>query len=450
VVTSASVNFTNGEAIQFTTTGSLPTGLFVGTIYYVVNASASTCNVSAIYNGTAINTTAAGSGTHYLLPRGIDITSLGGSTGAPTVQNTLIISDASRFLFAFGCNEIGSTVQDPMLIRWCDQESLINWSPSGTNQAGSLRLSHGSEIVCAMQARQEILVWTDSSLYSIQYLGATSGVWGSQLMGDNLSIMSQNATAYANGVAYWMGVDKFYKYDGRTQTLICDLRQFVFENINKNQLDQVFGTTNEGFNEIWFFYCSIPGPTGTGTPTTPNTLVDTYVIYNYAEDVWYYGSMGRTAWMDSGLQNYPIGATYSYNLVQHENGLNDCTDSDSGVAIESYINSAQFDIDDGNNFGFIWRMLPDLTFSGSDAAPTPAVTYTLYPMVNSGSGTGTAVAAGVNKLTGASYTITEGFTGQVFTRVRGRQMILKVGSNQLGVQWQLGATRIDIRPDGRR
>jgi len=447
VVTSASVNFTNGEAIQFTTTGSLPTGLFVGTIYYVVNASASTCNVSAIYNGTAINTTAAGSGTHYLSPRGIDITSLGGSTSAPVVQNTLIISDASRFLFAFGCNEIGSTVQDPMLIRWCDQESLINWSPSGTNQAGSLRLSHGSEIVCAMQSRQEILVWTDSSLYSLQYLGATNGVWGSQLMGDNLSIMSQNATAYANGVAYWMGVDKFYKYDGRTQTLICDLRQFVFDNINKNQLDQVFGTTNEGFNEVWWFYCS-------GT----STVVDSYVVYNYAENngknglgIWYYGSMGRTAWLDSGLNNYPLAATYSNNIVNHEFGVDDET-TGTAMAIEAYITSAEFDLDDGDKFGFVWRVLPDVTFRGSTAVSPQLIMY-LKPMQNSGSGYNSPQSLGGSNnatVTRTAELPIEAFTGQIYTRVRGRQMAMEVRSTALGVTWQLGSPRIDIRQDGKR
>jgi hypothetical protein len=328
-----------------------------------------------------------------------------------------------------------------MLIRWSDQESVVDWTPSPTNQAGSVRLSHGSEIITAIQTRQEIIVWTDSTVYSLQYLGPPF-VWGVQLLGDNISILGQNSIAQASGVVYWMGTDKFYSYDGRINTLNCNLLKYVYQDINLAQNQQCFASTNEGFNEIWFFYCS-----------SNSTAIDRYVIYNYLENNWYYGTMNRTAWLDSGLRNYPIAANpltaTTSNIVNHEFG-NDDNATGTPVAIDAYISSSEFDIGDGHNFGFIWRMLPDLTFSGSDAAPTPQITMTLYGMSNSGSGTGTPVAANVNKLTGAQYVITEGFTGQVFTRVRGRQMILKVGSNQLGTQWQLGATRIDIRPDGRR
>jgi hypothetical protein len=284
------------------------------------------------------------------------------------------------------------------------------------------------------------VVLTDSSVYSLQYLGPPY-VWGSQLLGDNTSIAGQNAASLASGVLYWMGVDKFYMYDGRVQTLSCDLRQFVFENINKNQLDQVFSSTNEGFNEIWWFYCSLN-----------SNIIDTYVIYNYLEKVWYYGTMGRTAWIDSGLNDYPIAATYSKNLVWHENGVDDCTDSTTGVPIDSYILSSEFDIDDGNNFGFVWRMLPDLKFNGSTAA-SPQVTMTLYPMQNSGSGYNSPLSVGGNAYATSTRTATypiEVFTGQIYTRVRGRQMAFKIAGNQLGLQWQLGAPRIDIRNDGRR
>ena len=340
----------------------------------------------------------------------------------------------------FGTNDYGSTVLDPMLIRWSDQESLTTWFPAITNQAGSLRLSHGSKIVTTVQSRQEIVVLTDSSVYSLQYLGPPY-VWASQLLGDGISIAGPNSTALASGVIYWMGVDKFYKYDGRVQTLSCDLWQYVFENINKTQLDQVFSSTNEGFNEIWWFYCSLN-----------STVVDQYVIYNYLENIWYYGTMGRTAWLDSGLNDYPIAATYSNNLVWHENGVDDCTDSVAGVAIDSYILSSEFDIDDGHNFGFVWRMLPDLKFVGSTAA-APQVTMTLYPMQNSGSGYNSPLSLGGNAYATSTRTSTypiEAFTGQVYTRVRGRQMAFKIEGNQLGLQWQLGAPRIDIRNDGRR
>jgi hypothetical protein len=443
-VVTTPLTLVNGTPVILTNSGypsALPTGLVVGTTYYVKNASGTTFNLAATPTGAAINTSGTQSGTHYIMPNAVPVSSLSGATSVPLMQNFIYVSDVSRFVFAFGTNDIGSTVQDPMLIRWSDQESVVDWYPSATNQAGSVRLSHGATIVTAIQTRQEIVVWTDSTLYSLQYLGPPY-VWGVQLLGDNISILGQNAVAQASGVVYWMGTDKFYSYDGRVNTLNCDLRKFIYQDINLGQNQQVFGSTNEGFNEVWWFYCS-----------ANSTAIDKYVVYNYLEKTWYYGTMNRTAWLDSGLRDYPIAANplpdTTGNIVNQEYG-NDDNATGTPAAIDAYISSSEFDIGDGHNFGFVWRMLPDLTFSGSDSAPTPQLTMTLYPMVNSGSGTGTPVAASVNQLTGASYTITEGFTGQVFTRVRGRQMILKVGSNQLGTAWQLGATRIDIRPDGRR
>jgi len=333
----------------------------------------------------------------------------------------------------FGTNEIGSAVLDPMLVRWGDQESVVDWVPAITNQAGSLRLSHGSKIVAAQQTRQEILTWTDSSLYSLQYLGPPY-VWGSQLLGDNISIIGPNATAIASGRSYWMGIDKFYVYDGRVQTLRCDLRRHVFSNINTQQNEQIFAGTSEGFNEVWWFYCS-----------AGVTTVDSYVVYNYAEDIWYYGSLARTAWIDSGLRDYPVAATYSYNLVNHEEGIDD-NETGTPTAITAYIESAEFDIDDGEKFGFVWRMVPDLTFQGS-TADTPQVTMTMYGMNGSGSGFNTEAAKAVSR---TSTVTIEQFTNIVYTRIRGRQMIIEISSDGLGTTWQLGAPRIDIRPDGRR
>jgi hypothetical protein len=439
-VVTTSISLLNNTPVILINTGypsALPTGLTVGTTYYVKNTTGTTFNLSLTPGGAAITTSGSQSGLHYITPNGVNITSLSGSSDAPIIQNFIYISDVSRFVFAFGCNDYASTVQSPMLIRWSDQESLTNWTPSATNQAGSVTLSHGSSIVTSIQTRQEILVWTDSAIYSLQYIGPPV-VWSSQLMGDNISILGQNAAAQASGVVYWMGVDKFYMYDGRLQTLSCDLRRYIYQDINLDQNQQVFASTNEGFNEVWWFYCS-----------TGSLTVNRYVVYNYLEKVWYYGTMARTAWLDSGLRDYPIAATYSYNLVNQEYGL-DNNETGTPAGIEAYISSAEFDIDDGDRFGFVWRMLPDLTFSGSDASPTPEVVYTLYPMQNSGSGTGTPSTANVDKLTGAQYTVTEGFTGQINTRVRGRQLILKVSSSNLGTNWQLGSTRIDIRPDGRR
>jgi hypothetical protein len=433
----AGFNFVDDTAITFTSTGALPTGLSVGTVYFVVNSTGGTFSVATSAGGTAINTSSAGSGIQRISARGVDFVDIGDAE-TPLYQNFMTVSDASRFVIVFGTNDYGSTVLDPMLIRWSDQEDPFTWDPQATNQAGSLRLSHGSEIITAIQTRQEIAVFTDSTLYSMQYLGAPL-VWGVQLLGDNISILSPNAAIIASGVIYWMGVDKFYKYDGRVQTLNCDLRRYVFQDFNIQQAQQVYAGTNEGFNEVWWFY-----------PSANSSTTDRYVVYNYLENVWHYGTMGRSAWLDSGLLPYPIATTYNGYIVNHEDGVDD-NETGTAVAINAYISSSEFDIDDGHNFGYVWRVLPDLTFSGSSAAPNgsqPQVTLTLYPMQNSGSGVGNAETKSVTLST--TYNITEEYTGQVYTRVRGRQLIFEIESNQLGTTWQLGAPRIDIRKDGRR
>lgn len=375
--------------------------------------------------------------------RGIPLTSVtGADPDTPTVHNVAFVTDTSRFVMVFGVNDYGSAVLNPMLIRWSAAESVVDWTPSATNQAGSLQLSHGSQIIGALQTRQEILVWTDSTLYSIQFLG-NEPWWGSQLLADNISIASQNAMAVASGVTYWMGVDKFYKYDGRTDTLRCDLRQYIFNDINLAQSAQIFAGTNEGFNEVWWFYCS-----------AASDAIDRYVVYNYAEDIWYYGNMARSAWLDSGLRDYPMAATYSNNLVYHEYGLDDATNSTT-LPIVAYIASSEFDIDDGHKVGFVWRMLPDITFRGSDAA-YPSVTMYLRPMQNSGSGFNVPESVGgsasypVTQIARESEYVIEQFTGQINTRVRGRQLVMEIRSTGLGVQWQLGSPRLDIRMDGRR
>jgi hypothetical protein len=423
-VVTSTVLFTEGAAIQFSG-GSLPTGVSAATTYYVFQVNGLTFNLldSA---GAEVNTSSSGTGTVSLI---VDV---------PTAVNSFTVSDSSRFVIAFGCNDYGQTAIDPLLIRWSAQDDLYNWTPDPTNQAGFTRLSHGSEIITSIQTRQEIVVFTDSSVYSLQYLGPPY-VWAPQLLGDNISIISPNSVAQASGIVYWMGVDKFYAYDGRVQTLNCDLRRFIFQDINLDQESQVFSGTNEGFNEIWWFYCS-----------ADVTAVDRYVVYNYQEKVWYYGTMARTAWLDSGLQPSPLAATYSYNLVNQEQGLDD-KETATTVALNAYISSSEFDIGDGHNFGFVWRVLPDLTFEDSVNSPTgvlPTVTMTLYGLANSGSGQTSTAAQPVVK--GNTYVLTEEFTGQIFTRMRGRQMIFKIGSNQIGTAWQLGAPRIDIRPDGRR
>jgi hypothetical protein len=431
----AGFSFPNSTAITFTSTGALPTGLSVGTTYFVVNSTGGTFNVATTVNGTPITTSGTQSGIQRISQRGINLATTGDSD-TPIFQNYLLVSDTSRFILVFGTNDYGSTVLNPMLIRWSGQEDPYTWTPAITNQAGSITLSHGSEIITAIQTRQEIAVFTDTALYSLQYLGPPF-VWGSQLLGDNISIAGPNAVALASGAIYWMGVDKFYMYDGRIQTLNCDLRRYIFQDFNSEQSQQVYASTNEGFNEIWWFYCS-----------ANSTVVDRYVVYNYFERVWYYGNMGRTAWLDSGLLSYPIAATYNGKIVQHEDGVDDAENPAAIVPIEANISSSEFDIGDGHNFGFVWRILPDLTFSGSSSSTTPKVTMTLYPLQNSGSGVISTAAAPVVR--SSSYVITEEFTGQIYTRARGRQLIFKISSTDLGTTWQLGAPRIDIRQDGRR
>jgi hypothetical protein len=411
-------------------------------VYFVVSSTGGTFSVSTTIGGAPITTSGTQSGLQFISQRGVDLADAGDSD-APLFQNVIQVSDVSRFVLVMGTNDYGQTFLDPMLIRWSDQEDPFTWTPAATNQAGSIRLSHGSEIITAVQARQEIVVFTDTALYSLQYVG-TPFVWSTQLLGDNVSIVGPNAAMIASGVIYWMGVDKFYRYDGRVQTLNCDLRRHVFSDFNTLQAQQVYCGTNEGFNEVWWFYCS-----------KNSDVVDKYVIYNYIENVWYYGSMGRTAWLDSGLLAFPIAATYNSKLVQHEDGVDD-VESGTPVAIAANISSSEFDIGDGHNFGFVWRVLPDLTFEGSKPAgsvsgivyPDPKVDMTLLPLQNSGSGVSGSASGTVARK--ATYAITEQFTGQIYTRVRGRQMIFQISSSQVGTTWQLGAPRIDIRPDGRR
>ena len=424
-VVTSTILYTEGAALKFSG-GSLPTGVTAGTTYYVFEVNGLTFKLLD-GAGAEVNTSSSGTGAVSTI---VDV---------PTVQNSITVSDSSRFIIVFGCNDYGSAILDPMLIRWSAQDDIYNWTPDPTNQAGFVRVSHGSEIVATVQTRQEVLVFTDSAVYSLQYLGPPY-VWAPQLLGDNISIEGPNAAVIASGIVYWMGVDKFYSYDGRVQTLNCDLRRHVFGDFNQAQAAQVVAGTNEGFNEVWWFYCS----------ANSNTI-DRYVIYNYLEKIWYYGAnLGRTAWLDSGLLDFPIAATYSNNLVLHENGLNN-NETATTTAIDAYISSSEFDIGDGHNFGFVWRVLPDLTFENAENTPAgaaPSVTMTLYGLANSGSGVTSSAAQPVAK--SSTYVITEQFTGQIFTRMRGRQMIFKISSNQINTVWQLGAPRIDIRPDGRR
>lgn len=378
-------------------------------------------------------------------------------TFVPISTNQIVVSDVSRFVIAMGANPydplVAATAFDPLLVRWSDQENYLNWIPSIFTQSGELRLSNGSYIVTSVKMKQEIMIWTDTALYSMQYLGPPA-VWGITTSMTNLSIISPNAAIAVNNAAYWMGVDKFYVYNGRVETLPCSLRQYIYSDLSFDQQFQTICGTNEGFNEIWWNYVSNTEEQA-ALSQGRNPLPDRYVVYNHLEKIWYYGQISRTAWTDSALQRGPlaaIGDTVTGRLVVHEVG-NDDVSTDVPVPINAYIQSADFDIQDGNQFMFVWRMLPDVSFTGSVVA-NPTATITLKPRQNPGAAYGTPVPANVTSAQTYSplvkYYTVEKFTQQLNTRLRGRQMSFRIGSDGLGVQWQLGATRIDARTDGKK
>jgi hypothetical protein len=402
-----------------------------GPIYYWIN------NVSSFPRAVRLN----------------DTSSPPYQTDVPLVAtNQIIVSDVSRFAICMGCNEFGSSTFDPMVVRWSDQEDLTVWTPTATTQAGSQRLTNGSGIVQAKKNRQEINIWTDSAIYSMQYLGPPF-VWGFQLLMDNISIMSPNAAIIANNIAYWMGVDKFYVYSGRVETLACSLRQYVFQDVALGQKEQIVSGSNEGFNEVWWHYVS-NDEVAAATAASRPPIVDKYVIFNYLDQVWYYGTLSRTYWLDSALQQGPIAAFGDQNsgtILTHEVGVDDNSGA-TPLPITAFIQSSDFDIGDGHNFGFVWRLLPDINFNGSNQN-NPEVTMTLRPRQNSGAAYGfadnPAVVSNDNYALSRQYPIQQ-FTGQVYTRLRARQMAFRIESNKLGVTWQLGTPRIDIKQDGRR
>jgi len=434
----------------------------------------------------------------------------------PTKTSQVISSDIQRFIICIGANPYDptdfATTFDPMLVRWSDQENPFEWVPSVLNQSGEQKLSNGSYLVCAKSTRQEILLWSDSALYSMQYAGPPY-VWNFQLLMDNISIISPNSAITIDNVTYWMGVDKFYTYSGRVETLPCTLRQFIFNNLNLTQAFQIVTGSNVGYNEVWWHYSS-----------ANSNINDTYVIYNYLERIWYYGSLNRSAWLDSPLKSYPMaafsyqqsylnsainssvtsiallnaasypssgsvtiesenivytgissniltgcvrgsngttaashaaylavayansaGTTVNNTILFHESGIDDGV---TGVptAITSYIQSSDFDIGDGHNYGFVWRMIPDINFDQSTASQ-PVVTMTVKPRTFPGAAYGTAQSPTVTRTHSTPVTL---YTEQIYTRIRGRQMAFRIDSSALGVQWQLGAPRIDIRSDGRK
>ena len=363
--------------------------------------------------------------------RAVLLSSLPGASDVPVKAMQTLVSQNDKHLLAFGCVPYGSSSVndfDPLLIRWANQDDPVNWTPTSTNTAGFIRVSRGSYIVRALPTRQEILVFTNSNLYSLQFTGTTD-VFSLQELADNISIMSPRSCTTANNVTYWMGQDKFYAYSGRVETLPCTLRNHVFQNFNYDQSEQVICGTNEGWHEIWWFY-----------PTANSQTNNAYVIYNYLEQVWYYGSIERTAWLDTALRQYPQ-AVGNNKMYDHESGVNDDT-----LPMTSYIQSNDIDIGDGEQLILIKRIIPDVDFNGSTAT-NPLVYMTMRPRNFPGSDYMSNNNPSVTRTTTVPI---QQFTNQVFLRARARQMGFKIQSEDLGVQWQLGAPRIDGKQDGKR
>ena len=369
--------------------------------------------------------------------RAIALSTVSGAVSAPTVAKQVLVSDRDRHVIVFGCDpEDNEGTQDPLLIRFSDQETVTTWNSTATNTAGSLRLGSGSEIISAVETRQQILVFTDVSLHAMQFLGPPF-TYGINLISENTTIMGPLAAKAVDDLVFWMGIEDFYVYDGRVQKLPCSVKAYVFNDFNILQKEKVFGALNSSFDEIWWFY-----------PSADSETIDRYVVYNYVQKIWYYGTMARTAWLDRGITNNPIAAGTDNFLYDHENGLDDGSTSPAS-AITSYIESSQIDIGDGDGFVFIKRLVPDVTFDGSSST-APTASFTLKARSFPGGAYDNSDASSITQSTKASTTTVEQFTNQVHVRLRGRSFALRVGSDETEVKWRLGSPRVDIRQDGRR
>jgi len=380
---------------------------------------------------------------------GINIVDLVGTDGyAPTVATGVTVSE-ERHIIAFGSSDTaipGSTDQDPLMVSWCSQEQPTIWNPADiTNTAGNLRLGYGSKIVAWQKTRQEILIWSDSALYSMRYLGPPYIYGINPISVDDVSVASMNCMVTAGGITYWMGIDKFYAYSGRVDTLPCALRQYIFDDINTSQFEQVYAGADEKYNEVWWFYCSQDAD-----------YPDRYVIYNYLEKLWYYGTMERTAWYDSHIKSYPLATEYdpvteAGRMYYHEFGTDDGS-TNPVSPINAYIQSADFDIGEGGNqFSFVKRIIPDMDFIGSTNT-TPSVTMSLEARNYPGVGVITSPMQNTSSSVSGQKITTQiyNYTDQAWVRLRGRQVIFRVESNDIGTKWQLGTPRLEIQPDGRR
>ena len=360
----------------------------------------------------------------------VNLTSLSGASNVPTIAKQVLVSDLDRHIIVFGANTIGTSIQDPLLIRFGSQESLTDFTPTATNTAGDLRLSSGSTFVQAVETKQQILVFTDRSVFSMRFIGPPF-TFGLQELSKNTTIMSPKSAIAIDDAVFWMGKDTFYLYAGQTQQIPCTVREKVFLDFNESQSDKVFAAANSQWGQIWWFY-----------PSAGSEETNKYVIYNYLEKTWCYGTLTRTAWHDGGIRQYPIAAGSSY-LYEHENG-----NDDDGSAMTASIESSQIDIGDGYNFTFIKQLIPDITFEGSTSTTgNPSANFTLQ--ARKGPGSTYANTSGGSSARTATTPV-EQFTDLVNVRLRGRSFNMKLESTDQGVAWKLGVPRVDIRPDGRR
>jgi hypothetical protein len=367
--------------------------------------------------------------------RGVTLSSLPGANTTPTIAKQVLVSDRDRHIIAFGCDdEFSIGTQDPMLIRFSSQESLTDWASTATNTAGSLRLSSGSEIVTAIETRQQVLVFTDTTLYAMQFLGPPF-TFGVNTLSEGITIQSPGAAAAVQDRVFWMGKNEFYVYTGAVERLPCTVRTFVFDELDQTQAEKVVAGVNSSFGEVWWFYPSV----GSGG------VVDRYVVYNYEGGTWYFGNLARTAWLDRGVNAFPIAAGRDGYLYEHENGLNDGSVSPSR-AIEGYIQSSPLDIGEGDQFAFITRMIPDVGFRNSTAS-IPQVQLTLSVRNFSD---GTYFDSTTQDFVKTQSAPVDQRTEQLFFRLRGRQMSFRIASDERNVTWRLGSPRVDMRTDGRR
>lgn len=370
--------------------------------------------------------------------RAVEIGTIGGANETPLIAKQILVSDVDRHVIAFGTNPVGSSTQDPLLIRFSDQENVLDWNPTATNTAGDLRIGTGSQFVKAVETKREIVIFTNSSVHSMQFIGSPF-TFGIQPLASNITIMGPNAAVAVEDAVFWMGKQNFYLYDGKTQQLPCSVTEHVFFDFDFDQFEKVYAAVISEFSEVIWFYTSNTNSLANGG-TGEN---DRYVIYNYAENIWYYGDLGRTAFIDRGIRDFPIGAADNY-LYNHESGY-----TDDGAALVASIESSPIDMGEGDQFTFIRRIIPDFTFTGSTNTD-PTVSVTLQSNNFPGGNYLQSEVAQVDRTVTSTTVPFEKYTDKADVRLRGRAFSIKVDSSSVGTRWRLGSPRVDMRADGKR